>query len=146
MISFKRFYTYPQKKDFYAESRAINVITWGKNDQESFVNLHLSNVPFETTIQIGGTPETINQMSFEGLLIKFICHRLKDEKWIKYAAWLNPENITQLKISLVPAYTDVVFNNGCTIIVCQDIGHTVHELIEHKKKINERKKEKYGKK
>ena len=134
------------KLELYISSVSINFLSWYKGEgttEGTMVHTVLNNNDLNHLVE--GTPENVNQISYDGLFFKCTCHRIDDNGGMKkFSAWINTENIVSM-YSEMPDDTKVFFRSGYCILVTNKMTDLLKAILEHTKKIKERKKQKYGK-
>lgn len=141
------------KRELFISSGSIDFFTWHKQKDSAGEGTRLqSNIPVSAGPKIDfiahvieGNPENVNQIAYDGIFFKCTVQYLSgDGSFKRYTSWLNPENIVSM-YSFQPDCTEIFFRSGQRIIVSNKQPEVMKSLLEHNKKIKERKKMKYGK-
>lgn len=136
------------KREFYVSESSIDFISWYKQGTAEGTLLRMS---FQSDKVINhiveGVPENVNQIAFDGLFFKCTALHVDDSTggMKSFSIWINPGNIANI-YTLQPDCTELFFKSGKMILIKNSVNELIKNLLEHKAKIKERKKIKYGKK
>lgn len=140
------------KSSFLISSEAINYLTWYKRDGKEGTCIHtgMGKIGEEVNHFVEALPEMMNQITFDGLFFKCTSHRVDARPdgtggMKKYTAWINPENLSIIYQNM-PDDCQVFFSSGERFLIVGKQDDILKGLLEHKKQLIERKKQKYGKK